>query len=157
MLKLGKTLFNNQLFKIGLTDTNTCNTCTREYDTATTEDYYHALNQCPAVQTIIENITTTFFPDITTAFTATDILLSVIKDKHRLYKGTIGNDLTNIIWNLFQAYILQCRNTNVTPIANIAISEIRSQISRIISLLPRSKIAQFIKTSNELEHIFEIY
>ena len=156
-LKLGKTLFNNQLFKIGLTDTNSCNICTREYDNDSTEDYRHALYQCPAVQTIIVHLITTLFPDITTNFTISDIPISTNKDKHILYKGPTGIELTNLIWNLFQVYILQCRNTNVTPIATIAISEIRSQISRIVKLLPSSKVATLIKTSHELQHIFQIH
>ena len=109
-LKLGKTFFNNQLFAIGLTDDNTCNTCVREYDQNTTENYRHALFQCPAFQAIIvHSITNTFFPNQTMSFNVTDILLSVVSDKHSLYKGSIGQDLASLIWDFTQIYVVQCR------------------------------------------------
>ena len=60
-LKLGKTLFNNQLCAIGITDDNYCATCEREYNKFTIEDYKHAMYHCPAVQTIRLEIHNTFF------------------------------------------------------------------------------------------------
>ena len=86
-LKLGKTLFNNQLFAIGLTDDNTCKTCSREYDINISEDYRHALFQCPAVQTIINDISNTFFPHQTIPFDIAEIIVSIISDLHTLFKG----------------------------------------------------------------------
>ena len=153
-LKLGKTLFRNQLFAIGLTDENNCLTCHREFDQSTIEDYKHALFQCPAVQPIIEHIKSTFFPNLTLTFSITDILVSTNSDKHKLYKGPVGQQLVSLIWDYFQVYILQCRIAHKTPVPTSAISEIRSQINRILKLLPKSKIAFFIKSSPELQIIF---
>ena len=107
-LKLGKTLFNNQLFIIGLMDNNFCNTCTREYNEEIIEDYRHALFQCPAIQTIIGEISSTFFPNIAHNFNISEILTSINTDKHNLYKGPIGQELASLIWDYFQVYIVQC-------------------------------------------------
>ena len=41
-LKLGKTLFGNQLFRIGITDTPSCTTCLRELGTEISENITHA-------------------------------------------------------------------------------------------------------------------
>ena len=153
-LKLGKTLFRNQLFAIGLTDENNCMTCHREFDQNTTEDYKHALFQCPAVQLIIEHIKRTFFPNLTHSFSITDILVSTNSDKHKLYKGPVGQQLVSLIWDYFQVYVLQCRIAHKTPVPTAAISEIRSQINRILKLLPKSKIAFFITSSPELQILF---
>ena len=152
-LKLGKTLFNNQLFAIGLTDEKTCKTCIREYDNNTTEDYKHALFQCPAVQTVIHNITTTFFPNLTISFSIADVLISTITNKHNLFKGSIGQELASLIWDLTQVYVLQCRISQTTPISTAAIHEIKSQINRILKILPKSKLATFIKASPELQDL----
>ena len=115
-LKLGKTLFNNQLFAIGLIEEKNCKTCIREYDLHTNEDYRHALFQCPAVQTVIRDITFTFFPNKTKSFNISDILLSVNSDTHKLYKGPTGQELVSLIWDLFQVYVLKCRVSQSTPI-----------------------------------------
>ena len=152
-LKLGKTLFNNQLFAIGLTDEKTCKTCIREYDNNTTEDYKHALFQCPAVQTVIHNITNTFFPNLTISFSIADVLISTITNKHNLFKGSIGQELASLIWDLTQVYVLQCRISQTTPISTAAIHEIKSQINRILKILPKSKLATFIKASPELQDL----
>ena len=151
-LKLGKTLFNNQLTVIGIIDENSCKTCTKEYNQSTTEDYRHALFQCPAVQTVIHNITETFFPNLTHPFTISEILVSTNSDKHIFFKGHIGQELASLIWDFFQVYILQCRFAQTTPISATAIFEIRSQLNRILKLLPTSKIALFIKASPELQN-----
>ena len=152
-LKLGKTLFNNQLFAIGLIDKNTCSTCIREYDQNNVEDYRHALFQCPAVRTIIHNITKTFFPSPTISFNIADILVSTISDKHTLFKGSIGQDLASLIWDFTQVYVLQCRIAHTTPIFTAACHEIKSQINRLLKILPKSKLATFIKASPELQDI----
>ena len=152
-LKLGKTLFNNQLFAIGLTDNNTCKTCQREFDCCTTEDYKHALFHCPAVQPIIKHITNIFFPNKTLPFSISDILVSTNSDKHKLYRGPVGQELASLIWDCFQVYILQCRVAHKTPIPTSAIFEIRSQLNRILKLMPKSKIALFIRSSPELTNI----
>ena len=153
-LKLGKTLFNNQLFSIGLNNDNTCKTCSREYDLNTPENYRHALFHCPAVQTLINNITNTFFPNPTIPFDIADILVSIISDKHHLYKGSIGQELASLIWNYFQVYIMKCRTAQTTPISTIVIHEIKSQVNRVLKILPKSKLATFIKASPELQNMF---
>ena len=152
-LKLGKTLFNNQLFVIGRLDDATCNTCYREYNQNTTEDYLHALFQCPAVQIIVHNITNTFFPNQTNSFMISDILLSTNSDKHKLYNGPIGQELASLIWDYFQVYVLQCRVSHTTPISYTAIFEIKSQLNRILKILPKSRIATYIKNSMELYNL----
>ena len=152
-LKLGKTLFNNQLFAIGRLDEATCNTCIREYNQNTTEDYQHALFQCPAVQIIIHNITNTFFPNQTHHFMISDILLSTNSDKHKLYKGPIGQELASLIWDYFQVYVIQCRVSQITPISFTAIFEIKSQLNRILKILPKSRVATYIKSSTELHYL----
>ena len=154
-LKLGKTLFNNQLFAIGLLDEKNCNTCIREYNQEETEDYKHALFHCPAVQTIIQCITRTFFPDTTYKFNIAEILISTTTDKHNLYKGVIGQTLVNLIWNYFQIYIIQCRTAHITPVAITAIFEIKEQLNRILKILPKSKISTFIRSSPTLSQIIK--
>ena len=150
-LRLGKTLFNNQLLTIGLIDEDYCHTCSREYDLNITEDYRHALFQCPAVQIVIKNITNTFFPNLTTPFDISDILLSINSNKHTLYRGPTGQELASLIWDYFQVYIIQCRVAKITPISVSAINEIKSQLIRILKILPKSKIAIFIKASPGLQ------
>ena len=152
-LKLGKTLFNNQLFAIGLLDENNCNTCIREYNQEETEDYKHALFHCPAVQDIIHNITCTFFPNINNTFKIAEILISSNTDKHSLYKGVVGRELANLVWIYFQIYIIQCRTLHKTPVAATAIFEIREQLNRILKILPKSKISIFIRSSQALSQI----
>ena len=143
-LRLGKTLFNNQLFAIGFLDENTCNTCRREFDQNTVEDYRHALFQCPAVQIVINSITCTFYPNLKIPFNISDILVSITSDKHDSYKGHTGQELASLIWDYFQVYIVRCRITQVTPISISAIHEIKSQLNRILKILPKSKLAIFI-------------
>ena len=152
-LKLGKTLFNNQLFAIGLIEDKTCKTCIREYDLHTNEDYRHALFQCPAVQTVIRDITFTFFPNQTKSFNISEILLSVNSDTHTLYMGTTGQELASLIWDLFQVYVLKCRVSQSTPISTTAIFEIKSQLNRILKILPKRKLSTFIRASPVLQNI----
>ena len=113
-LKLGKTLFKNQLFAIGITDENTCSTCEREYNIHTTEDYKHAMFYCPAVQTIIHNILNSFFPNCNIILNISDILLAVDLRKGKAYEGDEENTFTNLVWDLLQVYIIKC-HTNSSP------------------------------------------
>ena len=119
-LKLGKTLFYNQLFAIGLTDKNIFKTCYREIDQNTIEDYKHAIFHCPAFKPIIEHITSTFFPNQTHPFSISDILVSTNSEKNKLYKGSVGQELASPIWDFFQVYILQSRISYKTPVPNSA-------------------------------------
>ena len=151
-LTLGKTLFYNQVFAIGLTDENICKTCYREFDQNTIEDYKHALFHCPAVQPIIEHIKNTFFPNQTHPFSISDILVSTNSDKHKLYKGPVGQELASLIWDFFQVYILKCRIAHKTPVPSSAKIEIRSQLNRILEIKSKSKISLFIRSSPELQN-----
>ena len=150
-LKLGKTLFNNQLHTIGIKDEDTCTTCTREYNMNITEDYKHAMFGCPAVQTIIKSIKDTFFHNTNTCFDIGDILLAFNPKKQNPYKEDRGNVFTNLVWNLFQVYIIKCHTTDTTPIPHIAIFEIRSQINRILKILPKSKLTNVVRDSPQLQ------
>ena len=76
-LKLGKTLFGNQLFRIGITETPSCITCYRELGTEISENIIHATYDCTFVSTIIREITNTFFPNINNNLPLHDII-----DKH---------------------------------------------------------------------------
>ena len=154
-LRLGKTLFNNQLYTIGLIDENICNTCTREYTESTTEDYQHALFKCPAVQTVVRNITKTFFPNETNSLNISDILVSINSDKHKQYKGPVGHELASLVWDYFQVYVLQCRIAQKTPVSTSAIFEIRSQLNRILKVMPKSKLAIFINSSPDLQSMIK--
>ena len=89
-LKMGKTLFRNQLHHIGSTESQYCVTCTRENNQDITEDLTHATYTCPHIQTIIEEVTNTYFPNIHTNFTHKDTLLSIIRNTHPLYEGKPG-------------------------------------------------------------------
>ena len=154
-LKLGKTLFKNQLYTIGFTNDNICTTCEREYNIQTTEDYKHAMHDCPAVQTIIQAIKTTFFHNSNTTFSASDILLSIDNKKPNFFKDDEGNLLTNLIWNLFQTYVIKCHNEEKTPIAPRAIFEIRAQINRILKILPHSQLAKIITSSSIIQQTLQ--
>jgi hypothetical protein len=86
-LKMGKTLFRNQLQHIGTTETLHCPTCMRENNTEITEDLIHATFSCPYIHTIIDEITNTFFPYLQSNFTHRDTLLSIISNIHTLNEG----------------------------------------------------------------------
>ena len=154
-LKLGKTLFKNQLHAIGIIDENVCTTCTREYNISTTEDYKHALFSCPAVQNVTNSINNTFFYNTNTDFDISDILLAVNTKKNQPFKEDKGNVFTNLVWNLFQVYIIKCHTTATTPIPHIAITEIKSQINRVLKILPKSKLAIACETSHSLKQALQ--
>ena len=153
-LKLGKTQFNNSLHSYNQVDTPFCNTCTNELNEEHTEDYLHTNYTCPSTQTLINEITTVFFPNIDTPFDKKDILLATLTDKHTLYKGKIGHEITNLIWNYNTAYIINCRQRNTTPLPPESIFIIKSQINRILKLLPHSQVTKFIHSQIKLLHIF---
>ena len=154
-LKLCKTLFNSQLFAINIIDSKSCKTCIREFNNHTDEDYKHAMYLCPAVQHSINYVTQTFFPNNTSPFGIEDILTATITDKHELYQGQDGQKLASTIWDIFQAYVIKCRTAETTPIPTAAIFEIRSQLNRILKILPRSRIATHVKNSARLQDIFK--
>ena len=152
-LKLGKTLFNAQLFNIGLNDDKNCKTCLREFDQHTPEDYKHAMYLCPAVQTVVNNVTTTFFPNKRTPFSISEVLVAVNSDMHNLYRGQIGHELASLIWDLLQTYIIKCHTAVSTPISATAIFEIRAQLNRVLKILPKSKITCLINSTPQLNTI----
>ena len=150
-LKLGKTLFGNQLFKIGITDTPSCNTCYRELGTEISENITHATYDCTFVSTIISEITNTFFPDTTNTFPLRDIILATTTNTHPLYEGTTGRQLMAIIWDPFLCYVMKCRSRSKTPIAAICMHEIRSQLNRILKILPNSKISHHVRSTAQIQ------
>ena len=152
-LKLGKTLFGNQLFKIGITDTPSCTTCHRELGTEISENISHATYDCSFVSTIIGEITNTFFPNTTNHFFLREIILATTTNTHPLYEGTTGRQLMAIIWDTFLCYVMKCRSRSKTPIAAICLHEIRSQLNRILKILPKSKIAHHIKSTDQIQLI----
>ena len=152
-LKLGKTLFRNQLYTINFTDTPFCETCRKELDQEVTENFTHANFYCPFVSTIIDQITSTFFPNIINNFPIRDIIIATITNNHPLYEGTDGQQLASIIWDTFLSYITRCRNTAKTPVATICIHEITSQLNRILKILPHSKVACHISTHPQIQDI----
>ena len=152
-LKLGKTLFGNQLCKIGLTDTPFCNTCLKEMHTEIPENITHATYECTFVATIIAEITSTFFPNMRGHYYLRDIILATTTNKHILYEGNYGQQLASVIWDIFLSYILKCRNAGKTPVATICLHEIRSQLNRILKILPKSNIARHIKNHHKILNI----
>ena len=154
--KLGKTLFKNQLFHIGITDTPFCNTCFKELGLEITENITHATYECTFVSKIISEISSVFFPNMHKHFHIGDIILATISDMHNLYEGIFGQQLAAIIWDNFLHYVLKCRSTDKTPIAAICIHQIRSQLNRVLKILPKSQLAQYIKARPQLHNIISI-
>ena len=105
------------------------------------------------MKTVINNITTTFFPNKIIPFSISEILVSVNSDTHALYQGQTGQELASLIWDLLQTYIINCHTAESTPITATAIFEIRSQLNRVLKILPKSKIACFINSNLELSTI----
>ena len=126
-LKLGKTLFGNQLCKIGITDTPSCTTFYRELGTEISENITHATFNCIFVSSIIGEITNTFFPNTNNHFFLRDIILTTTTTTHPLYEGPTGRQLMDAIWDIFLCYVMKCRSSSRTPIASICLHEIRSQ------------------------------
>ena len=153
-LKLGKTLFGTQLFKCGISDTPYCYTCVRELNEEIPENITHATYECELVATVVDEILDTFFPHTNNAFDIGDILLATVENKHPLYSGKTGQLLASLIWDFFLKYIITCRNKKVTPIAAISIHEIKSQINRILKILPFSDISKYVLASNTLTNMF---
>ena len=153
-LKLGKTLFGTQLYRCGITDTPYCNTCLRELNEEISENITHATYECEFVSTVVNEILETFFPHIAVTFTIQDILLSTITDKHPLFTGKTGQLLASLIWDFFLKYIITCRNNEKTPIPAICVHEIRSQINRILKILPQSDVSKYILASHTLAGFF---
>ena len=152
-LKLGKTLFGNQLFKIGITDTPSCTTCYRELGTEIPENIIHATYDCTFVSTIIAEITNTFFPNTNCHFFLRDIILATTTTSHPLYEGTTGRQLMAIIWDIFLYYVMKCRSLSKTPTAPICLHEIRSQLNRILKILPNSKISHHMRSTPQIQCI----
>ena len=153
--KLGKTLFKNQLFHIGLTDTPFCNTCSRELGTDITENITHACYDCIFISSIISDVTTAFFPNIYNQFQQRDIILATITNNHPLYEGADGQQLAALIWDTFLCYVMKCRNAGKTPVAAICLHEIRSQLNGILKILPNRKISKHIKNHTGLEIVVD--
>ena len=152
-LKLGKTLFGNQLFRIGITDTPSCTTCYRELGTEISENIIHATYDCTFVSAIIREITKTFFPNAYCRFFLRDIILATTTTCHPLYECTTGRQLMAVIWDIFLYYIIKCRSLSKTPTAPICLHEMHSQLNRILKILPNSKISHHIRSTPQIQCI----
>ena len=97
----------------------------------------------------------TFFLNTNTTFDINDILLAVDTKKNYVFKEDKGNIFTNLIWNLFQVYIIKCHTTATTPLPHIAIIEIKSQINRVLKILPKSPLARVCETSPILKQTLQ--
>ena len=110
----------------------------------------HATFQCPFVATIITEICLAFFPSLKNHFHLRDIILATITDKHSLYEGKSGQQIASIIWDTFLAYVMKCRSKNKTPIPTVCIHKIKSQLNRILKILPKSLVALHINSRPQL-------
>ena len=155
--KLGKTLFGTQLFKCGISDNPYCATCIRELDEEIPENITHATYECEFVATIVVELHNIFFPQTNNAFNIGEVLLAITEDKHPLYTGKTGQLLASLIWDFFLKYIMTCHNKKITPIAVTCIHEVKSQINRILKILPFSDLTKHILASNTLSDMFKIY
>ena len=63
------------------------------------QNFTHATFYCPFVSTIIGQIRSTFFPNISSDFPIRDIILATTTNTHPLYEGTNGQKLASIIWD----------------------------------------------------------
>ena len=96
-LKMGKTLFNNQLHHIGREDSPHCKNCLRETNTETHEDMKHALHSCPTIQHLMSHIIQMFFPNNNHTFSSKNTILSIMEDFHPLYEGKAGHTLASLV------------------------------------------------------------
>ena len=94
-----------------------------------TEDLIHATYSCPHVNTQINNITNTFFPNKQSPFTHKHILLSITTNQHTLYEGKPGQILSSLVWDHALKYLMNARGRNVTPVPEAAIIEVKTQNS----------------------------
>ena len=155
-LKLGKTLFGTQLEKCGILDNPYCATCLRELNEEYPENIAHATYDCGSVKAVINSVLDAFFPNCNEIFYNRDILLAIIEDKHHYYTGKIGQCLASLVWDFFLKYVMTCRSNNRTPVPEICLHEIKSQINRILKILPRSEVTNFIHTSPSLSQMFTL-
>ena len=135
-------------------DTPFCNTCLRELDEEIPENITHATYECESVATIVNEVHKTFFSHTEVTFTLPDIILAINTDKHTLFTGKAGQLLASLIWDTFLNYIVTCRNNKKTPIPAICLHEIKSQINRILKILPLSDVAKHIRASHTLTSLF---
>ena len=154
-LKLSKTLFGTQLQKCGLADHPYCKTCIKELGVEIPENITHATFECVFVAAVINTVNCTFFPENNNTFHNRDILLAIIEDKHPLYTGRVGQQLASLIWDVFLHYIVKTRNNNGTPVASICVHEIKSQINRVLKILPHTEVSHYITKNATLVQIFQ--
>ena len=148
--KLGKTLFGNQLYKCELSDSPYCKTCLRELNEEIPESILHATYDCVFAATIIANIKKNFYPQNNIILSVGDILLATVENVHPNFTGKTGQHLSSLIWDFYLRYILSCRIKGKTPTSINCIHEIKSQLNRILKILPLSDVTKYIKNSNAL-------
>ena len=148
-LKLGKTHFNAQLHHHHQSDHPHCNNCQTNYNLEIQEDYRHALFHCPPVKKLINGIKATFFRDSTdeNPFNITDILVSNSNYKSNEYKGQGGQDLINLIWDLFQIKITNCHTADTPPTPSLTIKWILHNIKNITKAYPKTELSKHVLNS----------
>jgi hypothetical protein len=156
-LKMGKTLFNNQLHHIGREDSPHCKNCLRESNTETHEDMKHALHNCPTIQHLMSHVTQMFFPNNNHTFSCKNTILAIMEDIHPLYEGKAGHTLASLVWDSFNKYIMVCRGKNKIPLPLQVIKEIKQDVKLIQNLLPKTMVSKYILSSSELTEIFMIH
>ena len=154
-LKLGKTLFGTQLYKCGLSEHPYCKTCLKELGEEIPENITHATYECMFVADVVHTMKNTFFPQNDNTLKNRDILLAITEDKHPFYTGRVGHYLASLIWDLFLYYIVKTRNKSGTPISSICVHEVKSQINRILKILPHTEISYYITKNAKLSQIFQ--
>ena len=97
------------------------------------------------IKSFFKHIKNTLFHNTNTNLSIGDILLSMDNRKQNINDKDSG--FTNLVWDLFQVYIIKRRTDEKTPIAPIALFEIRAQINRILKILPHSNLAKIITSS----------
>ena len=126
----------------------------RELNEEIPENITHATYECEFVAAIVDEILDVFFPQNKNAFNIGEILLATTENKPPLFIGKTGQLLASLIWDFFLKYIMTCHNKKITPIPAICIHEIKSQINRILKILPFSDLTKLIQASNTLTNMF---
>ena len=102
---------------------------------------------------IINGIKSTFFRDSTdeNSFNITDILVSNSNYKSNEYKGQGGQDLINLIWDLFQIKITNCHTSGTPPTPSLTIKWILHNIKNITRAYPKTELSKHVLNSKMKE------
>ena len=96
-----------------------------------------------------------FFPNCNIILNISDILLAVDLRKGKAYEGDEENTFTNLVWDLLQVYIIKCHTNSSTPTTTAAIFEIRTQINRVLKILPNCQLANICNASPQISQALQ--